>query len=177
MRKVGQSVTDAQKEMNAFIDENNSRAASTNTGGDDPTLESLKYFGMAKHPITDSLSPSHKNFQIYDDSKMWLCAILKPAFCSEYGDEIYQHMQEEEAITEDELNRAIAAVQINYRRVYGDEALKKATGLFGGSTLQFMDFLLRGTERPDQVKGKNLGTVTVRPDGSQTYVGPLTKLK
>ncbi len=177
MRKVGQSVGDAKRGMNSFIDKNNAQAASTNTGGDDPTPESLEYFGTATHPITDNISPSHKDFQVYDDSKMWLCTLFAPFFCKEYWDAMDQHMQEEETITEDELNRAVTAARINYRKVYGENALRKATGIFNGSTLRFMDFILRGNERPDQIRVKNLGTVTVRANGSQHYEGPLTKLK
>lgn len=84
-------------------------------------------------------------------------------------------MDEESTISPEDLNRAINDVRENYRKVYGEKALKRAVGIFGNATFIF-DGPIDGSKRPTTVKIDNLGIVTIHADGREEYEGPLEKI-
>ena len=179
MRRPGQSVENAETEMQAFVANKNTLAKSEALGPFGPSERSLNYFGQAVHPLTDNWSPAHRYFQEYDDSDLLDCA-WNPFACARYWDGITQHKNGESTISESELASAISAVRDNYSKVYGVDALKKATGIFGNGRYTFggsaFGILIDGNDSPDRLDAGNLGTVTVHADGSESYDGPLVKL-
>ncbi|MBK7706127.1 MAG: RHS repeat protein [Acidobacteria bacterium] len=172
MRSAGQSEEDARNLMNAFVAMNNQRAATAGNGPLGPSEQSLFYFGQAIHPLTDNTSPTHRPFQIYDDSDLQECAtLLNPFSCYAFWSSMDRHSEGESFIFNVDLQAAITAVRNNYRSAYGEKALKDAVGIFGNARYVFgqnaFGLLIDGQDNPDMVDLGNLGTVTV-------HVGPLS---
>ncbi len=179
MRRPGQSIFEAIANMNSFIATNNQIANEEVRGAADPSETSLFYFGRSTHPITDNTSPMHRFFQEYDDAEFQQCITkLNPFGCYRFGRSILDHTRGESFIFSSDLQAAISAVRDNYRSVYGEDALKRATGIFGSANYSFSleedGALIDGEGDPTGIKVDNLGIVTVRGDGSAEYEGPLT---
>lgn len=106
MRRKGQSVEEAKKMMEAFINQHldnyecNARAGRFE--------EAYFELGMALHPIMDSTSPSHEGFQIWDSV---LGTIMRGGILS------YKlHMDAESSITPAQLKRTVDLINQALRR-------------------------------------------------------------
>ncbi len=176
MRRNDQTVEDAKREMDKFIAEKSDLAQANNDGGDNPSINSLYNFGQAMHPIMDNTSPTHRPFQVFDNSNMWAC-VVDPYACYLFWEEMEVHKRGESTIFQGDLNQSVSDARQKYRSLYGDKALNLAVGIFPNATLIFDNAPINGNSKPSGLNVGNLGSVTVYPDGKEKYEGPLEKIK
>jgi len=183
MQGLGQTLGDAHKGYQQFIDLNSSRASSeqlewskspwanpdnlcfySRFGGG-----SLDYFGRAIHPIMDNTSPAHMPFQLYEGLSLKGNVYIDSMLISAWIGGLWEHSSREASISDAQLNGAISAVREHFKNVYGETLYRQAVPLlFENATFSVVD------GKPILNAG-NLGTITVHPDGTMQYEGPLFK--
>ena len=94
-----------------------------NPGSHEISDEALRHFAMALHAITDSTSPAHANFQLWD----WRNPSL-----------VWKHINNEKSITPGQLQTAVSAT----RWVFGQT--------FGAFGFDEFDWLLLETQQQEQ---------------------------
>ena len=173
MRQPSQTLEQAQQGYQQYIDYMSASASAIqqmagNVNGSGLNPISLEQFGNAIHPIMDNTSPAHAPFQLYDAPNFTGTPSIDGMLAYIWAQEMRAHAAAEAAISEAQLNSAVSAVRAQFKKVYGQELYNRAVpGLFQNAT-----FLLIGGK--PTVNAGDLGTVTIRADGSQGYQGPLT---
>jgi len=119
MRGPGQTAAEARALMEVFIADNEKAGAAAQSahaakGGQGLANDALTGLGNALHPVMDSSSPAHAGFQ------QWTGGGL-------VGQTLLAHGAKELTINTQQLNAAIAAVRVEYSKLFGAEALRLAT--------------------------------------------------
>jgi RHS repeat-associated protein len=183
MLRPGQTLEEAQRGYQAFIDDRSAHAKqdfefsqSHNTVGYldasvKAMVHSLFTFGESIHPIMDNTSPAHNPFQMYYGLHLAGGSYIDRLLILSWAYDVMAHTNAESSISDAQLNGAISVVREHYLRVYGKAMYSRAVPPFFQSATFIM---VNGSP---MVNAGNLGTITVRPDGSQDYDGPLIPKK
>lgn len=169
MARAGQSAEDAVKGANVFIAQNEAEALRIDQG---QYIYNWTYYhyGRAAHTMMDNASPAHAPFQEYGglrDTNGMVTALDVGLFIAWLW-ENYRHAQAEASINSGQLNYAVSGLRSRFEALYGTERYRQAVpSLYRNAWFIVID------NRVTQINVPDLGTVTVRPDGSQEYEGPL----
>lgn len=134
MRGPDQSVEEAKQLYNDFVANNEEIATRTqvdfwlagNSGYSDKALAS---FAAALHAVTDSTSPAHEGFQVWN----WRDVKL-----------ILRHRKAESSITQQQLQTAIATARAAFRTTFGQRSLSwLAPGLCWQTTVTWTETVKR----------------------------------
>jgi RHS repeat-associated protein len=169
MARAGQSAENAVKGANAFIAQNEAEALHIDQG---QYVYNWTYyrFGRAAHTMMDNTSPAHAPFQEYGglQTTYGILLGLDVGLFGVWLRESYRHAQAEANINSAQLNYAVSSLRSRFEALYGTERYQQAVpSLFRNAWFIVIDNRVRQITVPD------LGTVTVRSDGSQEYEGPL----
>jgi hypothetical protein len=97
---------------------------------------------------------------------------LDAALYSAWIAENIAHAQGEANINSEQLNRAVSDLRVRFSTTFGYDRYRQAV-----PALFLNAWFVVENNSVTQVKVKDLGTITVRPDGSQDYRGPLDPQK
>jgi RHS repeat-associated protein len=125
MRAPGQSIADASQKTKQFIIQNvikaaQAQAAYRDHGGKGLSKEALAYFGTAAHPVSDSTSPTHQGFQVWENP------IEHPA-------DAYAHAVGERTIQPGQMNEAVDLLRQLWIDTFGLSGAGAAFGTVGSS--------------------------------------------
>jgi hypothetical protein len=111
MRGPGESVMQAEAQYDSFVSGQVQAAQEAqikfwmaNPGSHSLSNDALVHFAMALHAVTDSTSPAHAGFQLWD----WRNPLL-----------VWRHMQNEKNITPGQLQTAVSAAQGLFNQTFG----------------------------------------------------------
>ncbi|HWF38443.1 MAG TPA: hypothetical protein VG322_07985 [Candidatus Acidoferrales bacterium] len=111
MRGPGQTVEQAEAQYDDFVSgqvqaaqEAQIKFWEANPGSSSLSDEALRHFAMALHALTDSTSPAHAGFQLWD----WRNPFL-----------VWRHIQNEKSITPGQLQNAVSATQGLFNQTFG----------------------------------------------------------
>lgn len=111
MQGPGQTVEQAEAQYDDFVSgqvqaaqEAQIKFWEANPGASGLSDEALRHFAMALHAVTDSTSPAHAGFQLWD----WRNPFL-----------VWRHRQSEKSITPGQLQNAVSATQRLFNQTFG----------------------------------------------------------